>query len=171
MENRVVSKKRLVLGVLGMMALVPIAVVVYVGFQVVSGRAMIDFRSDPSVRELKAYVNGLTDVQQIEVIYRPQSEWIREPLRNPAYKEVVVTITDPDEIEQIMRGFKKARHFYSGWTQCGFYFRLDLYGAGEQVGTILVGFDDCKSFTTSDIRAVGEMGNDYFYREYVVSLR
>ena len=167
------SKKRPLLSVLGITALLSIVavVVVYVGFQVISGRAVTGLRNAPSVKELKAYVNEIPDVQKIEVIYRPQREWIREPLRNPEYEEVVLTITDPDEIQQIMSGFKKAKHFYSSWTQCGFYFRLDLYGAREQVGTILVGFDDCKSFTTCDIHAVGEMDNDYFYREYVVPLR
>ena len=166
------SNKRRLLYVLGITILLLIVImVVYVGFQVVSGRTFIDFRNHPSVRELKAYVNDIRDVQKIEVIYRPQREWIREPLRNPEYKEIVLTITDPDEIGQIMSGFKKAKNFYSSWTQCGFYFRLDLYREKEGAGTILVGFDDCKSFTTCDIHAVGEMDNDYFYREYVVPLR
>jgi hypothetical protein len=156
---------------LAIAGLVLAAMIVYLGFQVLTGRTFIDLGHEPIVKELIAYVKGIQDVDQIEVIYRPQREWIRGPQRNPEYKEVVVTITDPDEIEQIMNGFKKAKNFYSCWTQCGFYFRLDFYGEDELVGTILVGFDDCKSFTTSEIKAVGEMNNDFFYREYVVPMR
>jgi hypothetical protein len=165
------SGKKLLLGILGIATLLLIAAVAYVGFQILSGRVLIDLGNDPSIRELKAYVNDLTDVQQIEVIYRPKRQWIKEPLRNPEYEEVVLTITDPDEIQQIMSGFKEAERFHPFWTQCGFYIRLDLYGAREQVGTILVGVDDCKSFTTYDIHAVGKMSNDYFYHEYVVPLQ
>jgi hypothetical protein len=164
-------RKKLLLGILSIATLLLIVAVAYVGFQILSGRVMIDLGNDPSIGDLKAYVNDLADVQQIEVIYRPKRQWIREPLRNPEYEEVVLTITDPEEIQQIMSGFTETEGFHPGWTMCGFYIRLDLYGAREQEGTILVGFDDCKSFTTYDIHAVGEMGNDYFYREYVVPLR
>lgn len=57
------------------------------------------------------------------------------------------------------------------WTQCGFYIRLDFYLTGGDVQTLLVGIDDCKTFTAPDIHAVGQMANDYFYEHYVEKLR
>lgn len=45
------------------------------------------------------------------------------------------------------------------------------YLAGGDVQTLLVGIDDCKTFTAPDIHAVGQMANDYFYERYVEKLR
>ena len=171
MEVKTLSKKKRLLSILGLAALVLIAAVVYVGVLILSGRGWIDLGYDPSIKALKAYVNDLTDIQQIEVSYSSTGEWISAPLREPEDEEIVQTITGPDEIQQIMNGFKEAKDFEPYWSQCGFYIRLDLYGTGEQVGTILIGTDDCRSFTIYDVHAVGTMSNDYFHHEYIVPLR
>jgi len=139
-------------------------------YRALTGEVMYDLRRDPSIGELKTYVQELPEIQRIEVIFRPDREWLHEPLRKPEYEETVLAITDPQEIRQIMEGFKEAQRFAPYWTQCGFYLRLDLYGAQGKVGTLLVGIDDCKSFTTPAIHAVGTMANDFFYREYVIPL-
>ena len=165
------SKKKLLM-ILGIAAgAVLLAFAVLYGIKVLADNGLISLYRDPTIRELRAYTMDLRDIDRIEVIYRPGKEWIRQPARNPEIEEVVQTITDPEEIRQIMKGFKRANNYYGCWTQCGFYFRLDFYSANELAGTLLVGFDDCKSFTTADIKAVGTMANDTLYNDYIVPMR
>jgi len=133
--------------------------------------AMVFGSDEPDIRALKVYVDALGDIERIEVIYRPSREWIDEPRTRPEYEETVLIITDPTEIQQIVDGFRSASRFDPFWTQCGFYIKLNLYQANGPMHTLLVGFDDCKTFTAEHIHAVGRMANDYFYNEYVLQLR
>ncbi|MBN2007254.1 MAG: hypothetical protein JXA21_28140 [Anaerolineae bacterium] len=150
-------------------ALILIVVLALALWVVFSGEVAV-WSLEPRIRALKAYVDALPDVNRIDVIYRPSCEWLNEPDSSPEYEETTLTITDPAEIQQIMNGFVDADRFAPYWTQCGFYIKLNLYNSERQVGIFLVGFDDCKSFTTENIHAVGTMANDYFYREYVKQL-
>jgi hypothetical protein len=160
------TRKSLLLIMVALVLIVVLALALWVAF---SGEFVI-WSQEPSIRALKVYVDALPDVKRIEVIYRPSREWIDEPDSSPVYEETTLTITEPAEIQQIMNGFVDADRFAPYWTQCGFYIKLTLYNSERQVGTLLVGFDDCKSFTTEDIHAVGTMANDYFYKEYVKQL-
>lgn len=158
--------RRLLWGVLALIGILLITLIVV--FYILT-------RADPTVLALHARVMTLEDVERIEV-WTSNREWIRMPDAEATVGELAFTITDPEEIRLIVDCFKPAGPYtYLSWapywTQCGFYIRLDFYLAESDVQTLLVGIDDCKTFTAPDIRAVGQMANDYFYEHYVEKLR
>lgn len=127
---------------------------------------------DSDVRRLRARIRRIEDVERIDVFFS-RREWI--DMKNPENKaddmKPVAVITEPHEIRQIVEGFRHAQRFAPYWTQCGFYIRLDCHSANGEAQTLLVGIDDCKTFTTPDTHAVGHMANHYFYEHYVQPLR
>lgn len=119
-------------------------------------------------------VAALENVERIEIL-TSNREWIHIPETEAATGELAFVITDAEEIRLITDCFKQTGPYnYTRWapywTWCGFYIRLDFYLAGGNVQTLLVGIDDCKTFTAPDIHAVGQMINDYFYEHYVRKL-
>ncbi len=151
-------------------------VLVLIGILLISAivAVVIITRPDPAIRALHARVAALDNVERIE-IFTSNRQWIRIPDAEVPAGERAFVITDPEEIRLIVDCFKQTGPYTYPrwapyWTQCGFYIKLDFYLADGNVQTLLVGIDDCKTFTAPDIHAVGQMVDDYFYEHYVREL-
>ena len=121
---------------------------------------------EQSIHALKAKVATLENVERIEIVRgKPDGRGMGKfDIRQ---RTEVLTITDPEEIQLIVDGFREASYRYPYWTRSGFYIKLNFYLQDGQVQTLLAGTSGGKSFTAEYVQVVGTMGNDYFVDEYV----
>jgi hypothetical protein len=121
---------------------------------------------EQSIHALKAKVATLENVEKIEIVRGTPGSGLRGDFYIKKRREVL-TITDPEEIQLIVDGFREASYYVPYWTRCGFYIKLNFYLRDGQVQALLAGADECKTFTAESVKAVGKMGNNYFLDEYV----
>ena len=126
---------------------------------------------------LRRYVRSISNVEQIDLLYRYNPEWIRcsqcpsDSCPGPCSVIHKIVITDPEEIDRILSPIQNAGRYASYWTRCKFSIKLIFHGRDGDEWRVLAGIDDCRSFTAETIHATGTMLDNYFRDTYVIELR
>ncbi|MCK4488839.1 MAG: hypothetical protein KAU23_01195 [Anaerolineales bacterium] len=128
-----------------------------------------------NIYKLGRYVDGISDVDQIDILYRHKPDWLKcsicpsDSCPGPCSSIHEMIISDPEEINRILTSFQNTHQFFPIWTTCRYTIKLVFHESSGDEKALLV----CEErlFAIDTINASGTMSNSYFQKQYSDELR
>ena len=98
---------------------------------------------------------------------------IKKIIISNSSKTIIYNITEQEKIDKIIKCFRLANDFEAGYTNCGFYIKIELIDESGDPVIFKAGSDDCNRFTSDKFpikTANASFGTDYILKKYVIEI-
>ncbi len=105
---------------------------------------------------IKYKIGGINDIKKVIISHKSN--------------RIFYNIVELKEIEKIVKCFRLANDFEAGYTNCGFYIKIELINGLGDSEIFKAGSDGCNRFTSDKFpikTANASFGTEHIWRKYV----